>query len=50
MTDANLALGRLNSKGLLEGAMPIDTDAAKKAIAGKVAEPLYPEEIGASGT
>jgi len=40
LTDANLALGRLNSKGLLEGAMPIDTDAAKKAIAGKVAEPL----------
>ena len=40
LTDANLALGRLNSKGLLEGAMPIDTDAAKKAIADKVAEPL----------
>ena len=40
LTDANLALGRLNPKGLLQGAMPIDIDAAKYAIATKVAAPL----------
>jgi len=40
LTDANLALGRLNPNGLLEGAMPIDTAAAKGAVAEKVADPL----------
>ena len=40
LTDANLALGRLNPKGLLEGAMPIDTEAARTAVMKKVAAPL----------
>ncbi len=40
LTDANLTLGRLNRKGLLEGAMPIDSAAAEKAIASRVADPL----------
>ncbi len=40
LTDANLALGRLNPKALLEGAMPVDTDGARAAIKAKVANPL----------
>lgn len=33
VTDANLVLGRLSAKGLLSGTMPLDVDAAQKAMA-----------------
>jgi N-methylhydantoinase A len=39
VSDANLVLGRLSTEGLLGGAMPLDADAARKAIA-PVAERL----------
>ena len=39
-TDANLVLGRLNPAGLLGGAMPLDRDAAERAVTEKVAAPL----------
>lgn len=39
-TDANLVLGRLSSKGLLGGAMPLDHAAAERAVTEKVAQPL----------
>lgn len=40
LTDANISLGRLNPGGLLEGAMAVDTDAARDVIQQRVAEPL----------
>jgi N-methylhydantoinase A len=40
LTDANIALGRLNPGGLLEGAMAVDADAACDVIRRRVAEPL----------
>ncbi|MEX2615042.1 MAG: hydantoinase/oxoprolinase family protein [Alphaproteobacteria bacterium] len=40
ITDANIALGRLNPGGLLEGTMAVDADAAGEAIRRRVAEPL----------
>jgi N-methylhydantoinase A len=39
-TDANLVLGRLSPRGLLGGAMPLDRDAAERAVSEKVAQPL----------
>ena len=36
-TDANLVLGRLSPAGLLGGAMPLDRDAAERAVTEKVA-------------
>jgi N-methylhydantoinase A len=39
-TDANLVLGRLNPAGLLGGAMPLDRDAAERAVTEKIAAPL----------
>jgi N-methylhydantoinase A len=39
-TDANLVLGRLSPQGLLGGAMPLDREAAARAITKKIAEPL----------
>jgi N-methylhydantoinase A len=33
VTDANLLLGRLSSKGLIGGRMPLDPDAAREAVA-----------------
>ncbi len=40
VTDANVALGYLNPDYLLGGAFPIDADAARRAIADRVAAPL----------
>ena len=40
LSDANIALGRLDQKALLRGAMPIDADAARAAIMAKIAKPL----------
>ncbi|MBC3193710.1 hydantoinase/oxoprolinase family protein [Pseudonocardia sp. C8] len=39
VTDANVVLGTLNQHHLLDGQMPIDADAARRAVA-RVAEPL----------
>jgi len=40
VTDANVVLGFLNSSHLLDGDMPIDGEAARRAIASEIAEPL----------
>ncbi len=40
LTDANLVLGRLNPRALVDGAMPVDAEGAKAAIEAQVAEPL----------
>ena len=40
MTDAALALGYLDAANFLGGAMPLDTDAARKAIDELIAKPL----------
>lgn len=40
LTDANIVLGRLNPVALLEGRMPVDKDAAERAIREQIAEPL----------
>ena len=40
VTDANLALGRLDGGYFLGGALPLDTDAARAALAAKVGAPL----------
>jgi N-methylhydantoinase A len=40
LTDANIALGRLDQVALLRGAMPIDAGAARDAVMRKVARPL----------
>ena len=40
VTDANLALGRLDPDYFLGGVMPLDLDATRKAINAKVAAPL----------
>jgi N-methylhydantoinase A len=40
VTDANLALGRLDGEGFLGGGMRLDADKARAAIAGHVAQPL----------
>ena len=40
VTDANLILGRLNKDYFLGGAIPIDSDAAYRAIKEKIADPL----------
>lgn len=40
LTDANVVLGRLNPKALLNGAMPVDYDGAWRVIEEKVAKPL----------
>ena len=39
-TDANLVLGYLNPDGLVGGRLPLNTDAARKAIASGLATPL----------
>ena len=44
VTDANLLLGRLDEKNFLGGAMPLNKEAASKAMRG-VAEPLGLDEI-----
>ena len=40
LTDANLVLGRLGTRGLVEGTMPIDRDAAARAVEARIAQPL----------
>ena len=40
ITDANIALHRLNPVALLDGRMPVDAEAARAAIRAKVAAPL----------
>lgn len=50
ITDANLVLGRLDAKMLLGGRMQIDLDAARDAIAERIAKPLgLPLEEAAHG-
>jgi len=40
LTDANIALGRLNPEALLGGRMAMDPNAARRAIEDKIAKPL----------
>jgi N-methylhydantoinase A len=40
ITDANIVLGRLDSKALLNGRLPINAAAARLAIESKIAQPL----------
>ena len=40
VTDANLVLGRLGSESLLGGGMPVDPEAARRAIHDRLAAPL----------
>lgn len=47
-TDANLVLGRLSPKGLLGGAMPLDREAAERAVSDKVAKPLGYDAVRAA--
>ena len=46
VTDANVVLGRLNPNGLLDGSMPLDVEAAQRAIA-RLADTL---ELGVEET
>ncbi len=47
VTDANVVLGRLDPQAFLGGDLSLDADAARRAILGRVAEPLgYPDEPG----
>jgi N-methylhydantoinase A len=47
VTDANLALGRLNPANFLGGEMKLDVDAAQQAVAQRIATPLgYAGESG----
>ena len=48
ITDANLALGRLNPTFFLGGEMTLDADAARRAIAERVATPLALDVVGAA--
>lgn len=40
VTDANLVLGRINPRRFLDGGMPLDVEAARRAIRDKIAGPL----------
>ncbi|MEO3387614.1 hydantoinase/oxoprolinase family protein [Mesorhizobium sp. CAU 1741] len=40
VTDANLVLGRINAKRFLNGGMPLDVEASRRAIQEKIAGPL----------
>ena len=48
ITDANLALGRLNPSFFLGGEMTLDADAARRAIAQRVAAPLGLDPLAAA--
>jgi N-methylhydantoinase A len=48
VTDANLALGRLDAGFFLGGAMTLDQDAARKAIASRIATPLGVSDVAAA--
>jgi N-methylhydantoinase A len=41
VTDANLVLGRINPRRFLNGNMPLDVAAAKRAIQERIADPLH---------
>lgn len=47
-TDANVVLGRLSPQGLLGGAMPLDRDAAERAVSEKVAASLGYDAVHAA--
>ncbi|MCY4468878.1 MAG: hydantoinase/oxoprolinase family protein, partial [Thiotrichales bacterium] len=50
VTDACLVLGHLSRHGLLAGRLPLDIDAARRAIESRIAEPLStPVEDAAAG-
>ena len=50
ITDANLVLGRLNAAFFLGGEMALDAEAARRAVAERVATPLGPDvEAAAAG-
>ncbi|HLI29103.1 MAG TPA: hydantoinase/oxoprolinase family protein [Chloroflexota bacterium] len=50
VTDANLVLGRLDAASFIGGERPLDADAARRALAERVARPLgLPTEVAASG-
>jgi N-methylhydantoinase A len=40
LTDANIVLGRLDQTALLRGAMPVDAEAARRAVRDRIAVPL----------
>ena len=40
LTDANIVLGRLDQTALLRGAMPVDAEAARRAVRERIAIPL----------
>jgi N-methylhydantoinase A len=48
VTDANLVLGRLDPNQFLGGEMPLDVEAARKAISGSIARPLGLSETEAA--
>ncbi len=48
VTDANLVLGRLGADRFLGGEMPLDVEAAKRALDDKVAKPLGMDAIAAA--
>ena len=48
VTDANLVLGYLNPDYFLGGAMPVDPDLSRRALAAKVAGPLGMEVVAAA--
>ncbi len=48
VTDANLVLGRLSPSGLLGGEMPLDLEAAARAMEEKIARPLGIDVIRAA--
>src|SRR6267142_1628171 len=49
ITDANLALGRLDPAFFLGGEMALDADAARRAVAERVAAPLGLDPLAAAG-
>ena len=48
VTDANVALGRLHPEALLGGRMPIDADAARRALAERLGGPLGFDAVAAA--
>jgi N-methylhydantoinase A len=48
VTDANVVLGRLNPRALLDGAMPVYPDRAETALRGGLAEPLGMDLVDAA--
>jgi N-methylhydantoinase A len=48
VTDANLILGRLDVNRFLGGEMPLDFEAARRALEGRVAQPLALDPIAAA--